>query len=157
MPTSSKKTMGKKAAALREQGTLNPRPGDVRDPEFAENDFFDPHDMVQVKYEMLRRVRTEGRAVTEAASQFGVSRPTYYAAKTDFDRDGVVGLLPSKRGPRGPHKLTDEVMAFVESELVKEPALDSDQLVERIEGRFARRVHRRSVERSLQRRKKKRL
>ena len=156
MPTRSKKTTDEKLDALRDQGTLNPRPGDVRDPAFADSDFFDPRDMVQVKYEMLRRVSTKDCSVTEAASQFGVSRPTYYGTKADFERHGVVGLLPKKRGPQGPHKLTDEVMEFIEGELARESTLNSDELASRIEHRFGRRVHPRSVERGLQRWKKNR-
>jgi transposase len=156
MATSSKKTTRSKMDALREHGTLNPRPSDVGDPAFADSDFFDPCDMVQVKYEMLRRVRAEGCTVRETASQFGVSRPTYYSAKANFDRDGMIGLLPGKRGPRGAHKLTDEVMEFLEGELASEPGLGSRELASRIEERFGLEVHPRSVERGLQRRKKNR-
>ena len=59
-----------KIRALQQQGTLNPRPKAVRDPLFLQDDFFDPRDLVQVKYEMLRRVRTEGQSVTDAAASF---------------------------------------------------------------------------------------
>ena len=38
-----------KLEALREQGTLNPRPREVTDPLFAKDSFFDPRDLVQVK------------------------------------------------------------------------------------------------------------
>ncbi|WP_311044454.1 MULTISPECIES: hypothetical protein [unclassified Rhizobium] len=31
----------------------------VRDPKFRGSEFFDPHDAVQVKYEMLRRVSVD--------------------------------------------------------------------------------------------------
>ena len=44
-----------KHEALRKEGTLNPRPRAVTNPLFEESDFFDPHDLVQVKYEMLRQ------------------------------------------------------------------------------------------------------
>src|ERR1700691_286867 len=66
-----------KVKALLEEGTLNPSPGKVRDPKFQENEFFDPRDLVQVKYEMLRRVSVENSSVTEATEEYGVSRPTY--------------------------------------------------------------------------------
>ena len=154
MAARRKKTADEKEATLRSQGTLNPRPGDVRDSVFVVSNFFDPRDLVQVKYEMLRRVRTGDCSVTEAASRFGLSRPTFYAAKADFERHGLGGLLPRKRGPRGPHKLTDEVMTFLEDELASESTLDSDELASRIEDRFGCRVHPRSVERGLQRWKK---
>src|SRR5678815_5572344 len=129
----SRKPSDPKLEALRAQGTVNPRPGDVRDPAFVESEFFDPRDLVQVKYEMLRRVRADGSAVADAAANFGVSRPTFYKAQTDFERDGLAGLLPGKRGPRGPHKLTAKVMSFIERTIANEPGLDAAVLVERIE------------------------
>src|SRR3954467_14553269 len=110
-----------KLEALREGGSLNPRPQDVTDPLFANGSFFDPRDLIQVKYEMLRRVRSEGHAVVDAAASFGVSRPTFYKAQTDFERDGLAGLMPGKRGPRGPHKLTSKVMDVIASAIANEP------------------------------------
>jgi hypothetical protein len=61
-----------KESALRRHHALNPRPNAVRDPAFTSgNPFFDPRDLVQVKYEMLRRVREEGDSVSQAAAEFG--------------------------------------------------------------------------------------
>src|ERR1700679_1311349 len=79
------KTKTAKVKALLEEGTLNSSPGKVRDPKFQENEFFDPRDLVQVKYEMLRRVSVENSSVTEATEEYGVSRPTYYQTKASFD------------------------------------------------------------------------
>ena len=90
-----------KLAALAASGTVNPHAQDVQDPAFLDNDFFDRRDLVQVRYEMLRRVRTEGQSIAESATRFGVSRPTFYKVQADFDRDGLAGLLPVKRGPHG--------------------------------------------------------
>lgn len=151
-----RKTPDPKLQALLEQGVANPRPEEVRDSAFQENEFFDPRDLVQVKYEMLRRVRTEGSSVADAAARFGVTRPTFYKAQTDFERDGLVGLLPAKRGPHGPHKLTAKVMDFVMRVLAKEPSLDAAALAERVEQEIGLRVHRRTIERALARAKKKR-
>ena len=53
----------RKRQTLRRHGTLNPEPESVTDPLFHGNDFFDPNDLVQVKYEMLRRVRLPFDAV----------------------------------------------------------------------------------------------
>src|SRR5437870_11519781 len=106
-----------KARALLEEGTLNPTPEKVRDPKFRENEFFDPRDVVQVKYEMLRRVSMEKASVTDATEECGVSRPTYYQSKGSFEKVGVAGLVPQKRGPRGPHKLRGKVLAFVEEQV----------------------------------------
>jgi|SRR6185437_916947 len=145
-----------KHSSLRESGTANPRAEKVHDPAFSGSDFFDPRDLVQVKYEMLRRVRTEGHSVSDAVRRFGVSRPTFYKVQGDFDRAGLVGLLPGKRGPHGPHKITDEVMRFVQNTLADEDTVDAVMLVDRIKQRFGLAVHRRTVERALARSKKKR-
>jgi hypothetical protein len=103
-----------KHQALEVSGTFNARAREVRDPSFAHSAFFDPHDLVQVRYEMLRSVLSEGQSITDAVARFGVTRPTFYKAHADFARSGLVGLLPAKRGPHGAHKITDGVMHFIE-------------------------------------------
>src|SRR5260370_28879737 len=95
-----------KLGALQQQGTLNPRPKDVRDELFLRDDFFDPRDLVQGKYEMLRRVQTEGKSMTDASANFGLSRPSFYQALSVFAQDALAVLVPSKRGPKHEHKLT---------------------------------------------------
>jgi transposase len=145
-----------KLVALAQSGTVNPHAQDVHDAAFLDHAFFDPRDLVQVRYEMLRRVRIEGRAIAEIATRFGVSRPTFYRVQSAFEREGLVGLLPVKRGPHGPHKITDEVMAFIEDACAVEEGWDVSVLVERIAQHFGWGVHRRTVERALARGKKKR-
>ena len=66
-----------KVSALRETRSLNPRPGAVSDEAFASAEFLDARDLVQVKYEMVRRVRVEGEPVARAAQAFGFSRPSF--------------------------------------------------------------------------------
>lgn len=144
-----------KIDALKEQGALNPNPEDVLEPLFHENDFFDPRDRVQVKYEMLRRARVDGEAVSHVTKAFGLSRPTFYQAQSAFEREGLPGLLPKKRGPRGGHKLTQEVLDYLQDCLRDEESLDAVELASRIEKRFHVRVHPRSIERALDRQKKK--
>jgi transposase len=143
-----------KRVALQKQGTLNPRSEDVTDPFFQENEFFDARDLVQVKYEMLRRVRTEKASVRQSASGFGFSRPSYYQAQKAFARDGLPGLIPKKRGPHGAHKLNPEVLGFVIEAQGKEPKPRFSELARMIERRFGVQVHPRSIERGLSRRKK---
>jgi transposase len=145
-----------KLRALKESGAVNPHAQDVRDDAFADSDFFDPRDLVQVRYEMLRRVRREGHSVAKAAALFGVSRPTFYKVQRDFDDRGLIGLLPNKRGPRGPHKIKPGVSRFLEEAIAAEPSLDAEELAARIAKRFDVAVHRRTVERALARFKKKR-
>src|SRR6185369_11965892 len=112
------KSKSPKVTALLAEGTFNPAAEKVRDPKFREHDFFDPRDLVQVKYELLRRVSLEHASVTAATAEYGVSRPTYYQAKVNFATTGIAGLVPRRRGPRGPHKLQGEALAFVEQHLV---------------------------------------
>jgi transposase len=99
--------------ALSVQGASHPHPEAVIDPLFRDSAFFDPNDLVQVKYEMLRSVQKEGRAVVEAAQAFGLSRPVFYVTQAVFQREGLPGLLPRKRGPKRPHKLNDEAMTVL--------------------------------------------
>ena len=150
----SRKRPHPKLEALRESGTLNPRPQDVQVPVFQEQEFFDPRDLAQVKYEMLRCAR-EGRSVVEATALHGLSRPTFYKTRRDFEQKGLAGLLPSKPGPRGPHKLTGEVIEFLER-LLLEAELGSTELAAQVRQRFGRSVHPRTIERALGRPQKKR-
>jgi transposase len=145
-----------KLAVLQQCGTLNPRPQNVLDPLFQDRHFFDPNDLLQVKYEMLRRVQIEGKAVNESATAFGFSRPSFYHAQTAFEHGGLAGLLPQKPGPRRAHKLTDEIVAFVEHAWAAQPALRWEEMAKLVKQHFGLAVHPRSIERSLVQRKKKR-
>jgi transposase len=144
-----------KLEALKKQGALNPQPERVQDPLFGLDAFFDARDLVQVRYEMLRRVQVEGHAVTQACQAFGFSRPVFYRTQATFAREGLPGLVPRKRGPRGGHKLTVEVMKGVEEALAEDRSLGAEALVEWVEERYGVRVHPRSLQRALARRKKK--
>lgn len=140
-----------KEAALAEARCLNPHPEQVRDPEFLGSEFFDARDAVQVKYEMVRKVRAGGVPVTEAAAAFGYSRPAYYAAAAALESSGLEGLVPARPGPRGGHKLTDQICAWAEQQLAGDPALRPAQLAGPIEAAFGVRAHPRSIERALAR------
>ena len=95
-----------KTLALKRTGTLNPRPDSVSDALFKENPFFDRKDLLQVRYEMLRRHSVEGVSIVDVATRFGVSRPTVYQAQAAFQQAGLSGLLPKHRGPKEGHKLS---------------------------------------------------
>ena len=145
-----------KIQALRQTGTLNPQPQEVRDELFREREFFDARDLVQVKYEMLRRVRREGRSIRHAAASFGFSRPSFYQAQTAFEAGGLAGLVPQKRGPKQGHKLTPEILAFVRQLQSGNVAVRTADLVSLIAERFGVELHARTIERGLQRDQKKR-
>lgn len=148
MPTKGK-SEPPKVKALLEEGTLNATPEKVRDPKFQQNEFFDPRDVVQVKYEMLRRVSIEKVSVTHATEEYGVSRPTYYQSKANFDEGGVAGLVPRKRGPRGPHKLQGKALAFVEQQLVAGEPVRAREIAKQIREKFDLHIHPRTIERAV--------
>jgi transposase len=143
-----------KTKGLKQSGTLNPHPETVADPLFKQNRFFDPRDLLQTRYEMLRRHTAEQMSILDAAAAFGVSRPTFYQAQESFQRSGLAGLLPDRRGPKSGHKLTTEVLDYVASLRESDPKVTTVRCVKAIQERLAITVHRRSLERALTRKKK---
>ena len=144
------------AEALRRRGCLHPHPEKVTDELFVSSEFFDARDLLQVKYEMLRRVVVDGQSVSQSAARFGLSRPSYYQAQRAYEEGGLPGLLPKRPGPRRAHKLSEEVVEVLRGALAGEPTLGPQELVQLVELRFGLSVHPRSVERALARHKKKR-
>jgi transposase len=121
---------------------------------FKENPFFDPKDLLQVRYEMLRRHSVEGVSIVEVATRFGVSRPTVNQAQAAFQQAGLSGLLPKQRGPKERHKLSTEVIGYVRALRAAEPDLTTIACVQAIQEKFGITVHRRSLERALTSKKK---
>ncbi len=143
-----------KGRALREHGALHPRPSQVRDPIFENNGFFDPRDLVMVKYEMIRRVRVEHRPASEAANAFGFSRVALYQAMAAFHAEGLPGLLPRRRGPKAANKLTNDVLEFIDQQRAADGGLRAPALAKMIKEHLGLTVHPRSIERALARRVK---
>jgi transposase len=143
-----------KTLELKRTGTLNPRPNSVSDTLFKENPFFDPKDLLQVRYEMLRRHNVDSVSIVDVAAKFGVSRPTIYQAQAAFQQAGLGGLLPKLRGPKGGHKLSDEVLNYVRTLRSAEPRTTTVACVQAVQERFGITVHRRSLERALASKKK---
>lgn len=147
----AKRRANPKEEALRAARALNPRPEAVTDEAFAASEFLDPRDLIQVRYEMVRRVRIDGASVSAAAGSFGFSRPSWYAAAAALEQGGLPALLRARPGPRRAHKLTAEVVAFLSATLEAEPDLTSVELASRVAESFGVAVHPRSVERALER------
>jgi transposase len=136
-----------KLKALRQSHTLHPHPDRVRDPLFTTGSpFFDPRDLVQVKYELVRRVRAEGDSVAHAAAQFALSRPTFYAAQAAWERAGLAGLVPEPTGPRQGHKLTKEIVPLLRE---RSATMSSTELAAWLREEHHLVVHPRSIERAL--------
>lgn len=145
-----------KSQALRQRDSLNPHPEKVSDPLFATSEFFDARDLVQVKYEMVRRVQVDHQPVGSSVTAFGFSRPSFYQSQARLGSGGLAALVPQKPGPRRRHKLDAEVMTFLQKLRSEDPSLRPLDLVDHILERFGRRVHVRSIERALARQEKKR-
>jgi transposase len=145
-----------KARFLADHRALHPHSERVRDATFQQGGFFDARDLVQVRYEMLRRHLVERQPVTEIIQDFGVSRQMFYVLLRTFQQEGLAGLLPRKRGPKGAHKCTDAVVAFVAARREQSPGRSTKELAEDVGHKFGVQLHPRTLERRLSRRGKKR-
>jgi transposase len=148
------KKTDQKLQELKRTGTLHPHPAAVSDTLFRQNPFFDPKDLLQVRYEMLRRHLVEGASIVDVSATFGVSRPTFYQAQTAFQRRGLTGLLPQQRGPKQGHKLSRAVIEHVRNLQASQPALTTVACLQAVQEKFGITVHRRSLERALAGKKK---
>jgi transposase len=145
-----------KVAALRAAGALHPHPEAVHDDAFLRHPFFDPRDRVQVKYEMLRRHRVDGQPVTQVAASFSISRQAFYEALTAFTAMGLPGLVPKRPGPKRAHKCTDAILDFAERWQTDAQEPSAAGVAAAIRQQFHVTIHPRSLQRALDRRKKKR-
>jgi transposase len=144
-----------KCDSLRQHATLNPHPERVSDALFQTNLFFDPRDLLQVKYEMLRRVVIDGQPIGTTSAAFGFSRITLSQLRQRFEADGLAGLLPQPKGPRQAHKLSDDILTFILQTLKAEPELRTASLPLRVNQHFGISIHLRSIQRALARQRKK--
>ena len=151
---SDSRQRARRQKALTEHGVAHPHPDAVTDALFRDSAFFDPNDLVQVKYEMLRHARQDGVTKAEAAGMFGLSRPTFYQAEVAFERDGIAGLLPQLRGPKSAHKLTPEVMGVIESHHHGGGPMHAREMAKLVHSQLGVKVHPRSIERAIARKKK---
>jgi transposase len=138
-----------KRQALQATGTFNPRASQVHHPLFQQSSFFDPEDLLQLKYETLRALDVDKCPIAKAARDFGLSRPTIYEAQTQFELLGLEGLLPRKRGPKAAHKLTDEILHYLQEQASAAPEAGAEELAGRVRQRFAVQLHPRTIEKAL--------
>ena len=141
-----------KTQRLQQSGTLNPNPEKIVDPLFADSEFFDPRDLLQVRYEMVRR--SEEAPLRDTAERFGASVPTCVRANRAFREGGLQALIPQRRGPRGAHKITPEILAFVEDYRARHGTVGSRKLVPLIAEHFGVSIHPRGLDKALARVKK---
>jgi len=124
--------MSQKADFLRSEGILNARSERVTHPLFETLDFFDPLDLPQVRYEMLRAARVEGIPVAQACRLLGFSREYFYRLERAFMERGYVALLGAPMGRRPLIALNQEIVNFVVHRKLEQPKLSGEQLRQEI-------------------------
>ena len=140
--------MGKKKREfLKKEGILNPNPERVICPKFQNMDFFDPLDLPQVRYEMLRLARVGNVSVSEACRQFGFSREYFYRLERSFMERGYVSLLGSRKGRRPVIALNQEIVNHVAHRKMEEPGLSGEEQRKEIFKIYKVECSRRTVER----------
>lgn len=117
---------------LRSEGLLNPRAERVDHPLFRDTEFFDPLDLSQVRYEMLRYARGENSPVAEACRLFAYSREYFYQLERDFKERGLVALMAGPRGRRPILALNQEIVNFIVHRKIENPGLSGEALREEI-------------------------
>jgi len=142
-------TNKQKESYLQDNGVLNPHPERVQDELFLANEFFDPRDLLQVRYEMIRRHQIDKVSVLDTSKQFGVSRVTFYQITGLYDNLGIIGLVPQKPGPKSPTKCTEEIIEFVRQLRSLQPDITWEDLIHAVYEEFGITLHRRTIERRL--------
>ena len=132
---------------LMENGTYNKKYKNVKTPKFIDDHFFDPMDIVQVKYEMLKEVEREGVTVTDATDNYGFSRTAYYNIKDAFSKQGIKGLIPERTGPKSPHKLTREYQKRIDECVAGNPGISSNEIAELLNKDGSINISKRTIER----------
>ena len=92
-------------------------------------------------------------ALLDAVEALG---PAVLRALSAFEQGGLAALRRQRPGPRRAHKLSEEVVDFLESALADTPHLGAGELAAAVQERFGLSIHPRSVQRALVRREKKR-
>lgn len=135
---------------LEREGLLNPRSERVVYPLFREHDFFDPLDLPQVRYEMLRMVRHDGSSVVEACKLFGFSREYFYRLDHTFRERGYVSLLGSPKGRRPLLAVNQEILGHIIHRKMAKPDITGEDLRNEILALYKVDCSRRTVERTIE-------
>jgi hypothetical protein len=135
---------------LQKEGLINPKPERVCYKHFESNDFFDPMDLPQVRYEMIRTARVENISVANACRLFGFSREYFYKLERKFMKHGFVALLGSQKGRRPLIALNNEIVNFIIHRKVDNPNLSGEDLRKEILKIHKLDCSRRTVERIIE-------
>ena len=142
--------MATKEDTLKKNGCFNNNYENVSASIFKSGPFFDKRDIVQVKYEMIRAVSKEEGSITEIADIYGFSRKSYYKINEAYEIGGLYALIPKKTGPKKPHKLTPEVLEFIDSYLIDHKNAKAQEISIQLETEKGIRIHPRTIYRYLE-------
>ena len=132
---------------LLENGTFNRNYAKVTEHRFISDNFYDPKDLAQVKYEMLRAVRESKVSVDEISVKYGFSRAGFYKVKNSFEKEGLSAFVSNKSGPRSAWKLTKEYQRFIDGCLSENPEASSGEIVSMLKRERGLEISKRTVER----------
>jgi len=132
---------------LIKNGTYNKNHGKVMKWKFREGGFYDPMDIVQVRYEMIKDAGGSGRTIKQVTDEYGYSRASYYHIKDNFDNGGMIALVPEKTGPKSARKLTDDLKEYITKYVEDNPSASSSRIAAEIERNKGITVSKRTVER----------
>ncbi|MCP4604345.1 MAG: helix-turn-helix domain-containing protein [Proteobacteria bacterium] len=140
-----------RAEFLKSEGIINPKPESVSHPLFTTNEFFDPLDLPQVRYEMLRAARVDKMSVAGACKLLGFSREYFYRLERMFKERGYIALLGSPKGGRPPLlALNQEIINFIIHRRFERPDLSGEQMHQEILKHYKVDCSRRTVERIIE-------
>ena len=135
---------------LNKEGLANRKPERVTHSLFLTSDFFDPLDLPQVKYELLRAARVDNISVTEACKLFGFSREYFYRLERAFMKHGYVSVIGSTMGRRPIIALNQEIVGFIVHRKLEESRLSGESLRKEVLQHYSVDCSRRTVERILE-------
>ena len=118
---------------LKQENLENSRADRVTHELFKNINFFDPYDLPQVRYEMLRTVHAEDTSVVNTCKLFGFSREIYYRLERKFMEEGLVCLLGSSKAGRRPLiALNQEIVNYIVYRKIDSPDLSGADLCKEI-------------------------
>jgi len=138
--------MGKKEILIK-NGTFNKNHDKVKREGFSEGGFYDPMDIVQVRYEMIKDADDSEKTIGQISSEYGYSRASYYHIKDNFDKGGIAALIPERTGPKEARKLTGDLREYIKEYTQRNPKASSSKIAAEIESVKGVTVSKRTIER----------
>lgn len=138
-----------KKDVLSKIGALNKNPAKVTNSLFIEQDFFDPLDNVQIKYEMLRANQVDNQKVSHVCKQFNYSREAFYVILRRFKKQGIVGFLENSRQKKNTIMLNQGIVKMIIHTKFNNPDISGSNLAQKINAKFNTDYKKRAIEKAV--------